>query len=72
MQIDLNSNERKIILDALRHPAYKDKISHPKTKFEIRKVYKIILDKLENDEILSRKIKETVPEVKIVLPGKDN
>lgn len=72
MQIELNSNERKLLLDALRQPAYKDKISHPATKFLIRKVYKELIEKLESDELLSREIKKTISDKAIEIPGKGN
>ena len=72
MQIDLDRNERLLLLDALRHQAYRDKISLPQTKFLIRKTYHALIKKLEEDEITSRKIRETIPEKKIIVPGKDN
>lgn len=37
-----------IILDALCHDAYKDKVSEPKTKHFIRQIYKSLVEKLAN------------------------
>jgi len=73
MQIELNSNERLLLLDALRHPAYKDKVSHPRTKRIIREVYKALIEKLESDELLSREVRMTAfGGMKIKLPGEGN
>jgi len=72
MNINLDRNERMLLLDALRHPAYKDKIRNPRTKYAIRQTYRTLIEKLEEDEITSRKVRETVPEKKIIIPGKDN
>lgn len=60
MNIDLSSLERKLILDALRHPAYKDKISRPQTPYIARKVYKEVVNKILADEVLAEEIKESV------------
>ena len=60
MNIDLTSLERKLILDALKHPAYKDKISNPKTPYIARKVYKEVTEKILADEILSEEIKGSI------------
>lgn len=59
MNINLTSLERKLILDALRHPAYKDKISRPQTPYIARKTYKEVLEKIMADEILAEEIKES-------------
>ena len=72
MVIDLTSHERLILLDALMHPAYKDKISLPRTKFIVRQTYRGLIAKLTEDETLSRKIRETIPGKKVILPGKEN
>ena len=72
MQIDLNRNERLLLLDALRQKAYKEKISLPQTKYAIRQIYRALIEKLEEDEILSRKVRETMPEKKIIIQRKNN
>jgi hypothetical protein len=72
MQIDLSSPERLLLLDALRQKPYKEKMRLPKTKYAIRQTYRALIEKLEEDEILSRKVRETMPEKKIIIPGKDN
>ena len=72
MDIDLSRNERLLLLDALRQKAYKEKISLPQTKFAIRQTYRALIEKLEEDEITSRKVRETFPDKKIIIPGKDN
>ena len=72
MQIDLNRNERLLLLDALRQKPYKEKMRLPQTKYAIRQTYRALIEKLEEDEILSRKVRETMPEKKIIIPGKDN
>ena len=65
MNINLDRNERLLLLDALRQKAYKEKISLPQTKYAIRQTYRALIEKLEEDEITSRKVRET-------FPGKDN
>ena len=72
MDINLSRNERLLLLDALRQKPYKDKISNPKTKYAVRQTYRALIEKLEEDEILSRKVRDTMPEKKIIIPGKDN
>ena len=72
MQIDLSRNERLLLLDALRQKPYKEKMRLPKTKYAIRQTYRALIEKLEEDEILARKVKETMPEKKIIILGKDN
>jgi len=72
MNINLDRNERMLLLDALRQKAYKEKISLPQTKYAIRQTYRALIEKLEEDEITSRKVRETMPEKKIIIPGKDN
>jgi len=72
MNINLDRNERMLLLDALRQKAYKEKISLPQTKYAIRQTYRALIEKLEEDEITSRKVRETMPEKKISIPGKDN
>ena len=60
MNINLTSLERKLILDALKHPAYKEKISRPQTPYIARKVYKEVVEKILADEILAEEIKGSV------------
>lgn len=50
MKILLNSQERLLILDALDHPAYKDKVTLPKTPYIVRQVYKGLKEKLIEKE----------------------
>jgi len=56
MQIELDSLERRMLLDALTHPPYKDKIEHPATKRFIRDVWKALKQKLISDERLHEDI----------------
>ena len=72
MQIDLTRNERMLLLDALRQKPYKEKMRLPQTKYVIRHTYRALIEKLEEDEITSRKVRETFPDKKIIIPGKDN
>jgi len=58
MNIELESLERLILINALRHPAYKDIIETPTTQKVVRDTYKKLLIKLREDEILSRRIRE--------------
>ena len=48
MIIDVTPHERLMILDALRHPAYTDKVQNPKTKYFIRKIYQALVEKVKN------------------------
>ena len=70
MQIDLNRNERMLLLDALRHPAYKDKIKYPKTKYAIRKAYWKLRNAKEIPTPRYGPIRRFL--IKIIIPGKDN
>lgn len=54
MRVELNHQERMMILDALCHDAYKDKVSKPKTKHFIRQIYKSLVEKLANIEAINR------------------
>ena len=74
MQIDLNRNERMLLLDALRHPAYKEKIRYPKTKYAIRKVYWNLVAKLRNAKEIPMPRYGPIRRflIKIIIPGKDN
>jgi len=49
-----------MILDALEHDCYKDKIQRPQTKRFIRDIYRELREKLKRDEQLSQEIKESV------------
>jgi hypothetical protein len=42
----LSSSERLLILDALRDPAYIQKVQSPKTKYQIRQIYKNLVLKI--------------------------
>ena len=46
MQIEITENEKKLILDALVHPAYRDKVSLPKTPHAIRKCHNALIRKM--------------------------
>lgn len=54
MKIDLTSQERQLILDALMHEAYKEKLSDPETPFLVRQIYKALKDKIANAEAESQ------------------
>lgn len=60
MQIDLSSQERFMIIAALREKSFKAKIQDPKTKFLIRQLYKSLIKKLAADEVLHQKMKESI------------
>lgn len=54
MKIALNSNERRMILDALLHDGYKDKIQEPKTKHFIGQIYKNLVEKISTIEAITQ------------------
>lgn len=64
MKIELNSKERQILLDALIHPGYLDKIRQPKTPYFIRELYKNLKKKISMQEVESMEAK---PEAAIKL-----
>ena len=74
MQINLSRNEQLLLLDALRHPAYKDKIRYPKTKYAIRKVYWNLVAKLKSAKEVPTPRYGPIRRflIKIIIPGKDN
>ena len=74
MQIDFSRNEQALLLDALRHPAYKDKISNPRTKFIIRKTYGHLVAKVINAKEIPTPQYGFIRRflIKIIIPGKDN
>lgn len=51
MKIELNSKERQILLDALIHEGYVDKVRQPQTPYEIRQLYKNIKIKISMKEV---------------------
>jgi len=55
MKIELNSKERQVLLDALIHPGYLDKITQPQTPFFIRELYKNLKTKISMQEVESMK-----------------
>lgn len=55
--VNLTSRERKIILDAFVHPSYEEKISDPKTPYEVRQAYKRAKEKIAMVEAYHRKKK---------------
>ncbi|MBA7545943.1 hypothetical protein ES705_38325 [subsurface metagenome] len=57
MKIELNSQERQILLDALIHEGYKDKVREPKTPVFIRKLYAELKKKIAMQEVESMEAK---------------
>jgi len=57
IQIELTSDERHMLLDALMQPAYVDKVQAPATKRFIREIYKKLKAKLIFDEQVHQEIK---------------
>jgi len=55
LKIELNSKERQIVLDALIHEAYVDKVRLPQTPHEVRQVYKNLKMKIAMKEIEATK-----------------
>ena len=55
--VNLTSWERQVVLDALVHPGYEEKISDPKTKFTVRQAYKRANEKIAIVEAYHRKKK---------------
>lgn len=55
MKIELNSKERRILMDALISPEYVDKVRQPKTPYEIRQLYKNIKLKIAMQEVEATK-----------------
>ncbi len=68
MKIELNSKERQILLDALIHEPYKDKVREPKTPVFIRKLYAELKKKIAMKEVESMEAK---PEEAIKLLRKE-
>ena len=68
MKIELNSKERQILLDALIHEGYVDKVRQPQTPYEIRQLYKNIKLKIAMQEVEATKGK---PEEAIKLLRKE-
>ena len=57
MKIELNSQERQILLDALIHEGYKDKVREPKTPVFIRQLYSQLKKKISMQEVESMETK---------------
>jgi len=55
LKIELNSKERQMLLDALIHEAYVDKVRLPQTPYEIRQLYKNIKIKISMQEVEATK-----------------
>jgi len=55
LKIELNSKERQILLDALIHEAYVDKVRQPQTPHKIRQLYKNIKLKIAMQEVEATK-----------------
>ena len=68
MKIELNSKERQILLDALIHEPYVDKVRQPQTPFFIRKLYSELKTKISMQEVESMEAK---PEEAIKLLRKE-
>ena len=68
MKLELNSQERQMLLDALIHEGYKDKIRQPKTQVFIRKLYAELKKKIAMQEVESMEAK---PEEAIKLLRKE-
>lgn len=57
MKIELNSKERQILLDALIHDGYVEKVRQPQTPFFIRELHKNLKIKIAMQEVESIKLK---------------
>ncbi|MCK4784533.1 MAG: hypothetical protein KAV87_12340 [Desulfobacteraceae bacterium] len=57
MKIELNSKERQVLLDALIHDGYVDKIRQPQTPFFIRQLYSNLKTKISRQEVESMEAK---------------
>jgi len=55
IQIELTSDERQMLLDALMHPTYIEKVQDPATERFIREIYKKLKAKLIFDERVQEK-----------------
>ena len=51
MQIEFNSKERQILMDALTHDPYIKKVEQPKTPSEVQAIYAGLLKKLATKEV---------------------
>lgn len=60
MNIDLSSEERMIIIQALRFPPFKDVIQEPRTPKVVRDTYKRVIQKIGLDEVLHREIVRSI------------
>jgi len=58
MQIDLNSDERRLLLIALLCPQMKDSIQIPATPRRVRDTWKALVEKLKRDEKLHNDLAE--------------
>ena len=68
MKIELNSKERYLLLDALIHEAYVDKVQLPQTPHEVRQIHKNLRIKIAMQEVEATKGK---PEEAIKLLRKE-
>ena len=66
MQIDLNSEERTLIMVALTCDQIKSSIREPATPKKVRDVWKTLLEKLKRDQKLHNDLAGTI-EGKVVL-----
>lgn len=51
MQIEFNSKERQILMDALTHDPYINKVEQPTTPTEVQAIYGELLKKLSTKEV---------------------
>jgi hypothetical protein len=70
MIIDLNSEERKLLIVALLHKCVKLSVQEPDTPPEIKATYKQLLQKLQADELLHMEMKTSVQRPRLLIPSK--
>jgi hypothetical protein len=68
MQVDLTSDERRLILVAITHPIFKAAIQEPATPRQVRLVYRSLLEKMKRDEQLHMDLEQSVGGGKLILP----
>jgi len=71
MMIDLSSEERLIIIQALKFPPFKDLVQEPQTPRRVRDIYRKVVQKIGMDEILHRQIARSImnPETELKRVG---
>lgn len=68
MQIDLTSDERRMILVTLTHPVINGLIRDPATPQHVRDIYKGLLLKIKSDEDLHNALAATVQTPRLLIP----